>query len=36
MLTALAEEPPASAAYRGSDLVLWRDAEVSERDLHFR
>jgi len=25
MLTALAEEPPASAGYRGSDLVLWRE-----------
>jgi hypothetical protein len=23
MLTALTEEPPASAGYRGSDLVLW-------------
>jgi hypothetical protein len=24
MLTALAEKPPASAGYRGSDLVHWR------------
>jgi hypothetical protein len=24
MLTALAEKPPASAGYRGSDLVPWR------------
>jgi hypothetical protein len=28
MLTALAEKPPASAGYRGSDLVLWRTAAV--------
>jgi len=24
MLTVLAEKPPTSAGYRGSDLVLWR------------
>ena len=29
MLTALAEKPPASAGYRGSDLVHWRKAAVS-------
>jgi hypothetical protein len=28
MLTALAEKPPASAGYRGSDLVLWRTASL--------
>jgi len=28
MLTALAEKPPASAGYRGSDLVLWRKADL--------
>jgi hypothetical protein len=28
MLTALAEKPPASAGYRGSDLVPWRKAEI--------
>jgi hypothetical protein len=28
MLTALAEKPPASAGYRGSDLVLWRDSDL--------
>jgi hypothetical protein len=27
MLTALAEKPPASAGYRGSDLVPWRNAD---------
>ena len=33
MLTALAEEPPASAGYRGSDLVLWRFSEVESPAL---
>jgi hypothetical protein len=28
MLTALAEKPPASAGYRGSDLVHWRTAGI--------
>jgi hypothetical protein len=29
MLTALAEKPPASAGYRGSDLVHWRIADAT-------
>jgi len=28
LLTVLAEKPPASAGYRGSDLVLWRIPEM--------
>ena len=39
IVTALAEKPPASAGYRGSDLVLWRIAAVdrtSASTLHFR
>ncbi|HSY95353.1 MAG TPA: hypothetical protein VK793_07020, partial [Steroidobacteraceae bacterium] len=28
LLTVLAEKPPASAGYRGSDLVLWRFSSV--------
>jgi len=28
LLTVLAEKPPASAGYRGSDLVLWRISSV--------
>jgi hypothetical protein len=33
MLTALAEEPPASASYRGSDLVLWRFSEIALAEI---
>jgi hypothetical protein len=29
MLTALAEKPPASAGYRGSDLVPWRKCDLN-------
>ena len=36
MLTALAEKPPASEGYRGSDLVLWRYSEVSKCAPNFR
>jgi hypothetical protein len=28
LLTVLAEKPPASAGYRGSDLVLWRNCVI--------
>jgi hypothetical protein len=31
LLTVLAEKPPASAGYRGSDLVLWRRTYVPAR-----
>jgi hypothetical protein len=29
MLTVLAEKPPTSAGYRGSDLVLWRKCDLN-------
>jgi hypothetical protein len=29
MLTVLAEKPPTSAGYRGSDLVHWRDSDLT-------
>ncbi|MGC2223026.1 MAG: hypothetical protein WA624_11975, partial [Methylocella sp.] len=33
LLTVLAEKPPASAGYRGSDLVPWRKAEIQPETL---
>jgi hypothetical protein len=36
LLTVLAEKPPASAGYRGSDLVPWRKAAVSAVRRFFR
>jgi hypothetical protein len=29
LLTVLAEKPPASAGYRGSDLVRWRKCDLN-------
>jgi hypothetical protein len=36
LLSVLAEKPPASAGYRGSDLVPWRDPDPPENKNEFR